>query len=475
MLGCRELHGLSPSAASPTTSIAGACSSRPTMPARTIGWSSATTMRMGSVTSRLPWSRCGCGAGIGSGHDDLERSSRLGPGRLERAADEGGAVAMPARPNPCSPGTTSPGPMPSSATVSTTSSSAAVTATVARPSPRVLAHVRERLLAERGARPRARGRATAASAGLDRHAGLALERRREPPQRLGEPGVGLDRRERGDEPARLGERLASHLLHELDVAARGCRGVAVDPLESVAGPLRHHHEPVRLCAIVSWISRARRARSSVTPARGASRRAGPARPAARRAAGPFLAVRGDPGDPQAEGDAEADRQHRDAEPGEDAGRAERVADDDGHREGDVRDEGPPRFVRSTTRTGRGTPAGTRTPARTRCRRRGRRRSRSAMTRWCCIGRAVDVSPAVGEVDDEEGARRAQAAELVGAVGRLGEGEHDDDARDDDRREVPPSHAQHGSPSPRVGAGSRVPPAADARFRRRAGSSGRSAG
>ena len=52
----------------------------------------------------------------------------------------------------------------------------------------------------------------------------------------------LDRRERGDEPARLGERLARHLLDELHIAPSGCRGATLDGLEPVARPLCHHHE-----------------------------------------------------------------------------------------------------------------------------------------------------------------------------------------------------------------------------------------
>ena len=139
----------------------------------------------------------------------------------------------------------------------------------------------------------------------------------EAPQRVGEPGVGGDRRERRDEPARLGERLARHLLDELHVGASGCRGLAVDRAEPVARALRDHHESGEALRD-RVVDLAGEPPALLGDARIAMHRG---ELALRRLQlveqpRPFLAVLGDAGDPEPERHAEAERERGDAEPGE---------------------------------------------------------------------------------------------------------------------------------------------------------------
>ena len=180
---------------------------------------------------------------------------------------------------------------------------------------RVLAHVRQRLLRrpqqhdlELAVEPRDIRRHR------HRHAGLALERRREPPECVGESGVAGDGRERGHEPAGLDERFACHLLHELHVATNGCRGLALERLEPVARPLGHHHE-AREALRDGVVDLAREPRPLVGDACVAVHRG---ELALRRLelveeAPAFGAELGDATDPEPERDAEADRQRRDGE------------------------------------------------------------------------------------------------------------------------------------------------------------------
>ena len=165
-----------PSDASPTTSMPGAWSSRPTMPARTMGWSSATTMRMVSV---IPHASRGVRAR--PRHDDPQPRAAVGAGaELERAADEGGAVADPGEAEPLLAGRRVAGP---DAVVGDGEHDLVARVGLRdvdrrRARLRVLAHVRERLL---GAAEQHDLELAVEPCGIrrhrDRHARLALERR----------------------------------------------------------------------------------------------------------------------------------------------------------------------------------------------------------------------------------------------------------------------------------------------------------